>query len=182
MTEVINYQDLITFLNEASLHEIYKVSSALFNELENPARVSAVKNSIKMGQEIEYFDGQTNQTHQGIILSKDIKYVSIRNVSDRRIWKIPYHMLVVDAREFDFSSKDKGLTKNEIKVGDIVGFNKDGEQITGRVERLNQKTVTLYTHSNHKWRVAYALLFSVIDGKHCSADILNGNQNACFRL
>ncbi len=109
MTDVINYQNLVSFLNDASLHEIYKVASALFNEIENPARVSVVKNMVKIGQKIEFFDGNANQTDRGIILSKDIKYVSIRSDLDKRIWKIPYHMLVIDSREFDFSSKDKGV-------------------------------------------------------------------------
>jgi uncharacterized protein YkvS len=166
MSEVVSFENLTTFLNGASLHEIYRVSVALFNELEKPKRIAAVKNSIKVGAVVDFFDGQTNLTHRGEVISKSTKYASVMKVGTRGVWKIPYHMLVIDSREFDFSSKGKGLNKNQIKVGDIVGFNKDGEQITGQVERLNQKTVSLITNTNHKWRVAYGLLYSIIDGEH----------------
>lgn len=166
MTEVVNFEDLTTFLNGASLHEIYRVSVALFNELQNPKRIKSVKNSIKVGQEVEFFDGETNITHKGTIVSKNIKYVSLTNNESFGLWKIPYHMLVIDSRQFDFSTKDKRLDRNQIKVGCLVGFNKDGQEIVGNVERLNQKTVSLITKDNHKWRVSYSLLYSVIDGEY----------------
>jgi len=166
MNDVVNFEDLTTFLKDASLHEIYRVSAALFNELQNPKRIAAVKNSIKVGQTVEFFDGETNITHSGVIVSKDIKYVSIQPKDSLGLWKIPYHMLAVNARPFDFSSKGKGLNRNQIKVGEIVGFHKDGEEIIGKVERLNQKTVSIITKNNHKWRVAYSYLYSVIDGEH----------------
>lgn len=100
------------------------------------------------------------------MVSKDIKYVSLRQSDTRELWKIPYHMLVIDARDFDFSSKEKGLNKNQIKIGDIVGFNNEGEQITVAVTRLNQKTVSLKTNINQKRRVSYSLLYSIIEGEH----------------
>lgn len=166
MTEVVNFENLTSFLNGASLHEIYRVSVALFNELENPKRIFAIKNSIKVGQQVKFFDGRTNVTETGEVVSKDIKYVSLRTSQSLGLWKIPYHMLVIDSREFDFSSKGKGLNKNEIQVGELVGFNKDGEEIIGKVERLNQKTVSLVTKDNHKWRVSYSVLYNIIDGEH----------------
>lgn len=166
MAEVVNFENLTSFLNGASLHEIYRVSVALFNELQSPKRIMSVKNRIKVGQTVEFFDGETNITHKGIIVSKDIKYVSLKTNESLGLWKIPYHMLVIDSRQFDFSNNGKGLNRNQIKVGELVGFNKDGEEIIGKVERLNQKTVSLITKDNHKWRVAYSHLYSIIDGEY----------------
>ncbi len=56
-------------------------------------------------------------------------------------------------------------------MGDIVGFyhQKYQEDITGRVERLNQKTVSLITPAAKRWRVPYQLLYPVIDGQQIEA-------------
>ncbi|MDQ3159320.1 MAG: hypothetical protein M3P98_04280 [bacterium] len=42
------------------------------------------------------------------------------------------------------------------------------EDITGRVERLNQKTVTILTASKHQWRVPYSHLYPIIDGEQAN--------------
>jgi len=64
-----------------------------------------------------------------------------------------------------FENKAKGLTKNMIKVGDWVGFNHDGKEIIGQIERINQKTVSLMTTNQSRWRVYHSSLYVVIDGK-----------------
>lgn len=55
MSEVVSFENLTNFLKSASLHEVYRVSAALFNELENPKRIAAVKRSIKVGTVVEFF-------------------------------------------------------------------------------------------------------------------------------
>ena len=45
-------------------------------------------------------------------------------------------MLKIDSREFVFEKKERGLNRNAIKVGDFVGFSREGEEIIGCVERL----------------------------------------------
>ena len=56
-----------------------------------------------------------------------------------------------------------GLGRNEVFVGDDVGFcNRDGDERYGQVVRLNPKTVTLDCGES-KWRVAYSFLFKVFD-------------------
>ena len=69
----------------------------------------------------------------------------------------------IDVREFNFSSSERGLSKNAVKVGDRVGFNKDGEELVGCVERLNQKTISLMTSTGQHWCIAYQFLYSVIE-------------------
>ena len=55
------------------------------------------------------------------------------------------------------------LSKNNLKVGEWVGFDRDGEQITGVVIRLNHKTVTLMSSQHHRWRVSFNHLFKIVD-------------------
>ena len=67
--------------------------------------------------------------------------------------------------------------KNAVKVGDFVGFYHQnyGEHIAGRVERLNQKTVSLITPEKKRWRVSYQLLYPIIDGEQI--EILHRMEN-----
>lgn len=116
---------------------------------------------------MEYFDGQTNTYIKAKVLDKKLKNVSVVNCGDGQQWRLPYYLLKIDAREFDFSAKKSGLDKNAIKVGDWVGFNHDGREIVGQVQRLNQKTVSLLTKDRHRWRVSYRSLYSIIDSREC---------------
>ena len=46
-------------------------------------------------------------------------------------------------------------------IGEIVQFeDNDGKTITGRIIKLNKKTVSLLTKDNHRWNVAPAFLRS----------------------
>jgi hypothetical protein len=63
------------------------------------------------------------------------------------------------------SSRHEKLSKNNLKIGDCVGFNKDGMQISGMVIRLNYKIVSLITADNKRWRVSYSCLYKVIDAE-----------------
>ena len=165
MSDIVQYDQLTAFLKDASLYEIYRVSVAIGNELEDPARITAVRKKFRVGEVISYFDDTTNTVVEAYVLANKLKYVSVQNCGDGKRWKIPYYMLKINSREFDFIRSEKKLNKNSIKVGELVGFNKDGREVVGRVERLNQKTESLITAGTILWRVAYQFLYAVIDGE-----------------
>lgn len=167
MSDVVAYDQLVAFLKQASAFEIYRMSVAIKNELENPQRLLKVNHKIKEGDLVEYYDAKTNTCIKAIIIQKALKNVIVQHVDDGRRWQIPLYWLKVDSREFVFEPAARGLNKNAVKVGDVVGFyhQKYGEDITGRVERLNQKTVSLITSAEKRWRVPYQILYPVIDGQ-----------------
>lgn len=171
MSDVVEYDQLVAFLKQASVFEIYRMSAAIQNELENPQRLLKVNHKIKEGDLVEYYDAKTNTFIKAVIIQKALKNVIVRHVDDGRRWQIPLYWLKIDSREFVFERAARGLNKNEVKVGDMVGFyhQKYEEDITGRVERLNQKTVSLITSEPKRWRVPYNLLYTVIDGQQIEA-------------
>ena len=61
------------------------------------------------------------------------------------------------------ATQSTGLNRNEVRVGDIVGFmhSNSNREIYGEVIRLNPKTVTINTDET-RWRVSYKLLFKVV--------------------
>ncbi len=167
MSDVVEYNQLVAFLKNASLFEIYRISSAIQNEFANPNRIAAVKEKLKEGNYIEYLDANTNVLIRARVLKKQQKKVLVQNACDLKQWLIPYHWLKLDSREFDFRNPaQKGLHRNELSVGQWVGFNnKNSEVVVGRIQSLNQKTVSLVTAMGHRWRVAYQLLYTIIDGE-----------------
>ena len=165
MSDVVNYDDLVAFLNHASLFEVYRLSVAINNELDDPKRVSAVINKFKEGDVIEYFEEKTQCMIKARVIKKALKYVSVQNIDDSRRWKIPYYMLKIDSREFAFEKKTHGLNRNSLKVGDVVGFTRNTDEVIGRIQRLNPKTVSLMTADGHRWRVSYPCLYPVIEGQ-----------------
>lgn len=168
MSEIVEYDQLVAFLRHASLHEIYRISTAIERELDNPQRILAVKAKIREGDYVEYFDYKTNVLTRARVLKKQQKKVLVQNCDDMKQWVLPYHWLKIDSREINFRNPDKkGLHKNELSVGQWVGFtnSRNGETVVGRIQSLNQKTVSLITPQGGQWRVAYSLLYTIIDGQ-----------------
>lgn len=74
-------------------------------------------------------------------------------------------MIKIDSRDFAFEQKAHGLNRNSLKVDDVVGFSRDADEIIGKIQRLNPKTVSLVTAEGNRWRVSYSCLYPVIDGQ-----------------
>jgi hypothetical protein len=51
----------------------------------------------------------------------------------------------------------------DFNIGDTVFFNHYGEEIIGRIKRLNQKSVTLKANDGRDWNVSPQLLKKFID-------------------
>ncbi len=162
---VIDYEQLIHLLKDASLFEIYRLKSAFENELDNPVRIREIKNLFKEGDIIEYFEAHTNNLIKATVLHKKPKYVIVMDCDGGKRWKLPYYMLKINSRDFVFNSKKNELTKNSLKVGDWVGFHHNGDEIVGQIQRLNHKTVSLVTSGNQHWRVFYKSLYLIIEGE-----------------
>jgi hypothetical protein len=73
----------------------------------------------------------------------------------------------IDGAETDLravAAERQTLDRSRLKVGDAVGFrDRQNQDKYGRVVALNQKTATILTSDNQKWRVAYQFLFPIID-------------------
>jgi hypothetical protein len=161
----MNHSEIIDTIKQASLFDLYRLNIMINHEVENPERIQQVRNTFKEGDIVSYLDTSSNRLEQAKVLQKNPKYVLVENISDHKKWNIRYYSLNlknIDLDLYNISSKGK-LSKNDLRVGEVVGFNKDGTQIVGIILRLNYKTVTIITKDNHRWRVSYSYLFKIID-------------------
>lgn len=161
----MNYTDVMNALKGASLFDLFRLAMAISNELENPARIKAARESFRVGDTVSFFDERTNALQSGVVIEKNIKYVSLQDERNSyHIWKLPYCYLNLANVDIDIHSQPREkLSKNNLRIGDCVGFNNDGEQIAGVVTRLNFKTVSLVTANRRRWRVGYENLYKIID-------------------
>ena len=76
----------------------------------------------------------------------------------------------------------KGLSRHAVAAGDLLGFrDKHGKEHTGRVVRLNPKSVTPDVQREGrelKWRVSCGLLYRILDGQASPTE--GSGLNVCF--
>ena len=174
----MNFSDVLKTLNQASTFELYRMRAALDRVLEEPSRFLAIQAQLRIGQSIEYFDPQANILRRGQVLQFRRKKVVVLDKDDGRRWLIPYAAINLDGTDVEIRErKRQGLGRNEVAVGDVVGFiDRDQQQRSGRVVRLNEKTVTL-SCDEQRWRVAYCWLHRVVDSAATGGNALEIKAN-----
>lgn len=160
----MNFSDVLKALNQASAFELYRMRAAINRVLDEPRWLHAIQSRLQIGQPIEYFDAQANKLRQGKILELRRKQAVVLDQEDGKRWLIPYMSINLDGSDVQIREQPiQGLGRNEVSVGDVVGFiDRNQQQRSGQVIRLNDKTVTLLCEQQ-QWRVAYGFLHGVVD-------------------
>ena len=76
----MDYTEILEALNTASLFDLHRLQSAIYQELLNPVRVEQIKAQLKVGQSISYFDPQANGLIDAVILKIQKTRCLVRNV------------------------------------------------------------------------------------------------------
>jgi hypothetical protein len=159
----MNYANLLTELNKASLFDLHRLRVAMSNEMDNPRRILAVKRNLQIGMELTYFDAVENRLIKAKLLELRQKKVLVLDTEQQKKFVMPYHMLNVDGIETSIHESSDVLTINNLKVGERVGFtnSRNGQLVAGIIKRLNHKTVTLETNQGKQWRASYRCLHRI---------------------
>lgn len=160
----MNFSDVLKVLNQASAFELYRMRAAIDRVLDEPRWLLAIQSRLHVGQPVEYFDAQANKSRRGQVLELRRKQAVILDQEDGKRWLIAYVAINLDGADVEIrEQKQQGLGRNEVAVGDVVGFvDRNRQQKSGRIIRLNDKTVTLHC-GQQQWRVAYCFLHRVVD-------------------
>ncbi len=160
----MNFSELLEALNQASGFELYRLRVAIDRVLMDPKWMIAIRAQLHIGQEVDYFDPRANRLCPGQIMEFRPKEVLVRQTDTQQLWWLTYP--AINVNRIDVSVREtshQGLCRNEVAIGDTVGFvDHDHHQRSGKVTRLNDKTVTLHC-DGQKWRVAYALIHRVLN-------------------
>lgn len=161
----MNYSKILDELNNASLFELYRLNQAICRSLEDPVRIKNIKKSLKVGQNIEYFDAEENRLIAASIIELKRTRLLVKNRHDGKLWDIPYYHINLDRANTAISSSTGRLDRNSLKVGDKVAFkDRKGNELFGSVIKLNQKTAGVLVGTT-RWKVGYSLLSLIIEGE-----------------
>jgi len=160
----MNFSDVLKVLNQAPAFDLYRMRAAIDRVLDEPRWLLAIQSRLQIGQSIEYFDAQANRPRHGQVLELRRKQVVILDKDDGKRWLVSYVAINMDGADVQIREQpQQGLGRNEAAVGEMVGFvDRNQQQRSGRIVRLNDKTVTLQC-GQQQWRVAYCFLHRVID-------------------
>lgn len=147
--------------------------AAIDRVLDQPRWLQAVQARLRVGQDVTYFDPQANALRRGRVLEMRRKQAVVLDLDDPRRWVISYAAINLDGADVQIREhRQQGLGRNEIAIGEVVGFvDRDQQHRTGRVIRLNDKTVSLQC-GNGQWRVAYQFLHRVVDAAGLNQDVI----------
>jgi transcription elongation GreA/GreB family factor len=162
----MDYSQILASLRKASAFDLFRLRAAIDRTLDQPDWIVAVQSRLRVGQAITYFDPATNRVHVGQVLELRRKQAVVLDEETRRRWLISYAAINLDNADVDVREQPRqGLGRNEVAVGDTVGFvDRHQREHSGRIVRLNDKTVTL-TCNGQQWRVSYGLLHRIVDGR-----------------
>jgi hypothetical protein len=161
----MNYSEILQALNNASLFELYRLEQAIRRSLEDPARIRKVKDSLRVGQDIAYFEAEENRLIEARIVELKRTRALVRNRHDGKLWTLPFYLINLDQADVAVSSPTGKLDRNSVKVGDKVAFkDRNGHELFGEVIKLNQKTAGVLVGTT-RWKVSYGLLSSIIEGE-----------------
>ena len=169
----MNFSDVLKALYQASAFELFRMRAAINRVLDQPQWVDAVRGRLRVGQVVEYFDSQANAACQARIIELRRKQALVLDIATQTRWLISSASINLDGADVQIREQvRRGLGRNEVAVGEVLGFlDREQRERSGKVVRLNDKTVTLLC-GGLRWRVPYALLHRVVDARAIEGEVL----------
>lgn len=169
----MNFSDVFKTLNQASAFDLYRLRAAINRVLDEPRWLQAIQTRLRVGQEVQFFDARANALKRGQVLEMRRKELLVLDLDNAERWILPYACINLDGVDVQIREhKSQGLGRNEVALGQVVGFlDRNQQQRTGQIIRLNDKTVTLLC-AGTQWRVGYSLLHQVVDAGTNSPDVI----------
>ncbi len=160
-------------LANASVYDLYCLNKRISHVLDDESRIQQIKQSLQVGQSIQYFNSKVNNLVTAIIIEKQIKRILVEHTDDHKQWWTHYYAINLNGSQLIQVVKPQCgvLSKNSVSIGDVVGFEHNGNRIIGKVMKLNPKTVKLVTNAGMRWTVYYEHLFAVIDANQNIIDV-----------
>ncbi|MBF0148053.1 MAG: hypothetical protein HQL84_14680 [Magnetococcales bacterium] len=164
----MNYSEILHALQGASLFDLYRLRVGIDGMLDQPERLLPVRRQLHPGMEISYFSGKDNKQVDAVVEGVHRVSVHVRDKADGKKWSVPLYAVNLSGANTDIHPRQgqTRLDKNLLKVGESVGFHdRHNRERYGKILQLNQKTASLLTNDGMRWRVAYGLLFKVMEAE-----------------
>lgn len=164
----MDFTAIVDELRSASLFDLFRLSAAISQLLDDPGRIAQVKAQLAPGMKITFFSTTTNRLEAATVLELRRTQLLVRLESDGAQWLIHFGSANIANADADLRSSPRQtvMDRSQLKVGDAVGYTaQSGMPCFGVVIRLNQKTASVRLTDGETWRVGYAHLFPVIEAE-----------------
>ncbi len=160
----MDYNQLLAQVNKADLFDLYRLHSAIDAILSQPERIKGIKQAMKTGMQIAYFNPGENRMVAASVEEMRRTELTVRNSEDGMRRTIRYPMVNLGG---DYGSSHPDIeeqTKHPFKAGDTVGFRdiKGSDQV-GEILKLIPKTDPIMTKFGTKLRVEYEFVTGVMN-------------------
>ena len=161
----MNYSQILKDLEGATTFDLYRLVSALKDEMESAQRIKKVRSGLRVGQIITWFDSSTHKLVKSEILKLNKLRCLVRNLENGERWNVIYASINTEDEAVNINmNQEYGVKKSELRVGDTVTYvSRDNIQVFGTVVKLNPKTAGVKTVDGEEWRVAYGLLKKIVE-------------------
>lgn len=160
---VVDWHNLMSSLEQSSDLELLRLRTAIDHLLQHPPRILAIRQRLRLGQEVDYLSLRENRMRRGCIVEFKANEVLIQTEDPSKYWWLPYAAIQIDAAATPPPAPPVRPKRGDFAIGDTVSFEgRDLIQRLGTIVRINQKTATL-SCDGQQWRVSFPLLRHVVD-------------------
>ena len=96
---VVNFSEIIKSLSSASAFDLYRMRAAIDRVLDEPRWLQSVQVRLKVGQDVQYFDPQSNALRRGRLLEMRRKQAVVLDLDDARRLLISYSAINLDGTD-----------------------------------------------------------------------------------
>lgn len=119
----MNFSHILETLNSASAFELYRLRAAINRVLDEPRWVQAIQSRLKVDQTVQFYSVRANTVKRAQVLELRRKDVVVQNLDDGVKWSVPYAAINLDGADVQIrEQKQQGLGRNEVALGEVVGF------------------------------------------------------------
>ena len=156
---------LLDALRVAPSIDLYELSLAIGQMLNDPRRILEVRRHLHLGAHVMYFDHRRGTLAPGRVLQLQATKATVQDDITRTHWTLPYAAIVADPAQRAEQAKQAPPRHPEVipfKLGDTVSFtDKHLRERIGTITRMNTKTYSLLC-DGEQWRVSPGLLRKII--------------------
>ncbi len=161
----MDYTQILKDLEGATTFDLYRLVSAMRDEMESTERIKKVRSGLRVGQTITWFDSNTHKLVRSEILKLNKLRCLVKNLEDGERWNVLYASINTEDEAVDINmNQEYGVKKSELRVGDTITYvSRDNIQVFGTVLKLNPKTAGVKTVDGQGWRVPYSVLKKIVE-------------------
>ncbi len=161
----MDYTQILKDLEGATTFDLYRLVSAMRDEMESTERIKKVRSGLRVGQTITWFDSNTHKLVRSEILKLNKLRCLVKNLEDGERWNVVYASINTEDEAVDINmNQEYGVKKSELRVGDTITYvSRDNIQVFGTVLKLNPKTAGVKTVDGQGWRVPYSVLKKIVE-------------------